>query len=160
LLGFPCCVLLPVCLRPLLFFFENSRSLTGWLPQRRASSSKRYRGRRARRCSRPTTAPRALRRPDVRGCLCIRYLLHVFVLLPCVHAKQGRCNAGRTCRFSHDPSVLSKKLPTPPCKFFQEGRCTAGDACPYGATRLSSPAARVPSVSRPTMAAAPCSLPR
>ena len=50
---------------------------------------------------------------------------------PCIFFQKGRCNAGRSCRFSHDPAVLSKKLPTAPCKFFQEGRCTAGDACPY-----------------------------
>lgn len=67
----------------------------------------------------------------------------------------GRCNAGETCRFSHQlggqqpPSPLKEVAPPradavaapPPCRFFLAGKCTAGEACRFShaADALNSP---------------------
>eukprot|EP00960_Hanusia_phi_P001308 36667-Hanusia_phi.AAC.3 len=67
---------------------------------------------------------------------------------PCRFFIQGRCNAGRTCRFSHDPKYFQQQdaLGKAPCKFFQNGICVAGDACPYGhfIVKKKKPAASKP----------------
>eukprot|EP00286_Rhodomonas_abbreviata_P001209 CAMPEP_0181288084 /NCGR_PEP_ID=MMETSP1101-20121128/138_1 /TAXON_ID=46948 /ORGANISM="Rhodomonas abbreviata, Strain Caron Lab Isolate" /LENGTH=327 /DNA_ID=CAMNT_0023392171 /DNA_START=15 /DNA_END=998 /DNA_ORIENTATION=+ len=51
--------------------------------------------------------------------------------IPCRFFQQGRCTAGRQCKFSHNPAVLKMQPTKAPCKFFQKGTCTAGDACQY-----------------------------
>lgn len=51
--------------------------------------------------------------------------------VPCRFFQQGRCNAGRQCKFSHNPAVLKTQPQKAPCRFFQQGACAAGDACQY-----------------------------
>jgi E3 ubiquitin-protein ligase makorin len=50
---------------------------------------------------------------------------------PCRFFQEGRCNQGRKCSFSHDPSVLKKPVVKAPCRYFLAGNCLAGDACAF-----------------------------
>mmetsp|Transcript_4182 Transcript_4182/g.9954 ORF Transcript_4182/g.9954 Transcript_4182/m.9954 type:complete len:344 (-) Transcript_4182:252-1283(-) len=50
---------------------------------------------------------------------------------PCKFFQEGRCNAGKTCKFSHDPSVLKLPITVAPCRYFLAGHCAAGDACKF-----------------------------
>ena len=53
------------------------------------------------------------------------------VMFPCRFFQEGRCNAGRQCKFSHDSSVLKKPVAKPPCRYFLSGHCLAGSSCEF-----------------------------
>lgn len=46
--------------------------------------------------------------------------------VPCKFFRQGACQAGDSCPFSHDPSDV---IDQPPCKYFQKGNCKFGSKC-------------------------------
>ncbi|ABN64587.1 zinc finger protein, partial [Scheffersomyces stipitis CBS 6054] len=48
--------------------------------------------------------------------------------VPCKFYKQGICQAGNSCPFSHnlDGTLAADKLP---CKYFQKGNCKFGLKC-------------------------------
>ncbi|KAK9238287.1 Tat binding protein 1-interacting protein-domain-containing protein [Lipomyces kononenkoae] len=51
-----------------------------------------------------------------------RHLSHV----PCKFFRQGTCQAGNTCPFSHS---MDSQLEQAPCKYFQKGNCKFGAKC-------------------------------
>lgn len=46
--------------------------------------------------------------------------------MPCKFFKQGACQAGNSCPFSHDTNLSSDLQP---CKYFQKGNCKFGNKC-------------------------------
>ncbi|ODQ79745.1 hypothetical protein BABINDRAFT_27675, partial [Babjeviella inositovora NRRL Y-12698] len=46
--------------------------------------------------------------------------------VPCKFFRQGACQAGNACPFSH---TLDTTVETSPCKYFQKGNCRFGVKC-------------------------------
>lgn len=74
----------------------------------------------------PPAAPRLLLRrqlgSDTPRLPPSKNLSHV----PCKFFRQGLCQAGTSCPFSHDADALLDQLP---CKYFQKGNCKFGSKC-------------------------------
>jgi hypothetical protein len=107
------------------------------------------RRRRVRRFSRPTTAPRALRRPDVRGCLCVRVLLHVFFPphLPCVHPNRGAATPGGRADSRTTPLCSARSCRRRRANFSRRAAAPRATPAPTVRRRPQSP---------PTRACRPC----
>eukprot|EP00026_Physarum_polycephalum_P005581 Phypoly_transcript_05616.p1 GENE.Phypoly_transcript_05616~~Phypoly_transcript_05616.p1 ORF type:complete len:606 (-),score=134.44 Phypoly_transcript_05616:2-1819(-) len=68
--------------------------------------------------------------------------------IACKFYKLGKCSAGKTCRFSHDPNApmvpdtTEPPAPTLPCKFHAAGYCRNGPKCPFlhASAKKSAPA--------------------
>lgn len=50
-----------------------------------------------------------------------------YVHVPCKFFRQGACQAGEDCPFSHSVNVLTAEQT--PCKYFEKGNCKFGDKC-------------------------------
>ncbi|ODV97370.1 hypothetical protein PACTADRAFT_20210, partial [Pachysolen tannophilus NRRL Y-2460] len=46
--------------------------------------------------------------------------------VPCKFFRQGACQAGSSCPFSHSMDSVSEQTP---CKYFQKGNCKFGVKC-------------------------------
>ena len=100
------------------------------------------RRRRARRCSRPTTAPRALRRPDVR--VCVRVLLHVFIPphLPCVRPNRGAAMPGERADSRTTPLCSARSCRRRCASFSRRAAAPQATPAPTVRRRPQSPPAR------------------